>query len=132
LKKIFLICPVRNISKHTENRLREYVNKLESQGHMVYWPFRDTDQNDRTGLRIMRDNRQAIWEAPEVHIWLDANSEGSRTDLGMYFAFLMFTKKKLVVANRGDIFSTPDKSFNNFILSLAGENLDPESEKASK
>lgn len=119
-----MICPVRNVSKHTENRIREYVNKLESQGYLVYWPFRDTNQDDRIGLRIMRDNRQALWEANEIHIWFDADSEGSRTDLGMYFAFLMFAKKSLVIANRGDIFSTPDKSFNNFILSLAGEKLD--------
>lgn len=90
---------------------------------MVYWPLEDTNQDDPIGLRICADNRRAIWEADEVHIWFDTNSEGSIFDLGMYFAFLMIQKKKLIVINREHLFKTSQKSFNNVMLAL---------EKASK
>jgi len=118
LKKIFIISPVRNISKITERQIRVYVSKLQEQGHLVYWPLDHTDQNDKVGLRICHDNRKAIWEADETHIWFDSSSEGSGFDLGMYFAFLMFSKKKLVIANKDHVFRMPDKSFNNVILEL--------------
>lgn len=119
MKKVFIISPVRNIDKKTEAKIREYIGQLrEDKGYMIYWPLEDTDQNDKVGLRICHDNRQAIWQAEEIHLWFDTKSDGSRFDLGMFFAFLMFAKKKLVIINRDEVFSTPDKSFNNIILAL--------------
>lgn len=118
MKKIFILGPVRNIDQLTIKYIREHVNKLEEHGNMVYWPFRDTDQNDRVGLRICTDNREAIFEADEIHIWFDTNSAGSIFDLGMVFAFLRERRKKIVIINKSHCFSTPDKSFNNIMLAL--------------
>ena len=118
MKKVFILGPVRHITKHTEKNIREYVNKLEDKGYMVYWPLEDTDQDDKVGIRICCDNRKAIWEADEIHIWFDSSSEGSGFDMGMFFAFLMFSKKKLVIINKREIFATSYKSFNNVILEL--------------
>ena len=118
MKKVFIISPVRKIDKCIEGQIRFYVNGLKDKGYMVYWPLIDTNQDDKIGLRICNENRQAIWEANEVHIWFDPNSEGSGFDLGMYFAFLMFSRKKLVIINKDHVFPTADKSFNNVILAL--------------
>jgi len=91
-KKIFIICTVRM----GENpKAIEYVNKLEAEGHKVHYPPRDTNQIDDTGgFRICRDNRDAINEADEVHIFYDARSQGTHFDLGM--AFVLRKKIKLV------------------------------------
>jgi len=48
MKKIFLICPVRYGKKLTrenkkiQEKIKQYVEKLEKVGHKVYWPLRDT------------------------------------------------------------------------------------------
>ena len=85
---------------------------------MVYWPLENTDQNDKIGLRICTDNREAIVEADEIHIWFDTNSVGSIFDLGMVFAFLKEGHKKVFIINKNQCFTTPDKSFNNIMLAL--------------
>lgn len=81
--KTFLICPVRG---HDPNETKEVVQLLERQGWNVHWPPRDTNQNDDTGLRICRDNRQAIQAADVVHVIWDGKSQGCLFDLGMAFA----------------------------------------------
>ena len=118
MKKVFILGPVRNISQQTEKHIREYANKLRERGYMVYWPLEDTDQKDKVGLRICMDNREAIFEADEVHIWFDSNSIGSIFDLGMVFAFLRENPKKVFIINKSNFFTTPDKSFNNIMSEL--------------
>jgi len=118
-KKIFIICPVRNVDKETERILKDYVRKLEEEGHQVHYPSRDTNQNDPIGLRICGDNREALYEAQEIHIWFKKGSEGSIFDFGMYFMLLMFVpEKKLVLINKDQVKPTPEKSFQNVILEL--------------
>src|SRR3989344_1010569 len=112
--KIFLICPVRGITEQEKILIEQYVSDLETAGHAVHWPPRDTDQNDNAGLRICRDNRRALEEAQEIHIWWNGKSQGSVFDFGMAFAL----RKKIVLANPGSIEKTEEKSFNNVLLKI--------------
>lgn len=114
--KIFLICPVRGLSSEERTSIQIYVNILESAGHKIHWPPRDTDQDDPVGLRILHDNTQAIADSEEVHIWWNTDSRGSLFDLGVTFAL----KKKLVLANPESVLPTEGKSFNNVLLQLHG------------
>ena len=112
--KIFLICPVRGITEEEKNVIEQYVLNLEEAGHTVHWPPRDTDQNDSVGLRICQDNRKALEEAEEIHIWYNETSRGSLFDLGMAFAL----RKKVVLINRKRARRTPHKSFINVLLAI--------------
>jgi hypothetical protein len=110
--KVFLICPVRNVDEQTTTRIDAYVKSLEDRGVDVYWPARDTDQNDQIGFRICNDNYEAISSADEIHIWWNKDSKGSLFDLGMAWAL----EKELVVANQEEVTPTVGKSFQNVLL----------------
>lgn len=116
--KIFIICPVRNVDEDTNKKIRNHIDSLERAGHEVHWPYRDTDQSDINGINICIANREAIYSADEIHIWFDNNSQGSLFDIGMTFAFLRNTSKKLVLINKNDVIPTQHKSFNNVLLGL--------------
>ena len=121
-RRAFLISPVRNIAPETLEALRSYVNKLESEGVEVYWPYRDTDQTDPHGWTICSHNRSAILDANEIHIWYDKTSSGSIFDAGMVFALLgIGWVKKVVIANPDAVKPTPHKSFENVLLKLQEE-----------
>jgi nucleoside 2-deoxyribosyltransferase len=109
MTKIFIICPVRNVSPEENTQINNYVNSLENQGYQVYWPYRDTDQSDNIGYSICTDNRKAIDESDEIHVWFNSNSSGTLFDLGMAWAL----QKKLVLINQVEI--TESKSFANVI-----------------
>ena len=88
---IFVICPVRlGVSKEAT----EYANKLESQGHKVIYPPRDTEQDDETGYSICKSNLDGIKWADEVHVFYHALSQGIHFDLGQ--AFVLNKKIKVV------------------------------------
>jgi len=132
--KIFLISPVRNVSKTEREKIRLYVAHLEGLGHQVHWPERDTDQNDKIGFRIVTDNKKAILETDEVHIWWqweekkwwqkllwwtkERKSTGSLFDCGIAFA----VDKKMILANPESVARTPTKSFNNVLLEFHKKN----------
>ena len=117
--KIFLICPVRGVTEEEKETIKKYVSNFESAGHNVYWPFRDTDQNDEIGYRICSDNRRHISEADEIHIWWNGKSEGSVFDFGMAFMLLLFMPdKSIVLANPEMVQDTPHKSFANVLKTL--------------
>ena len=118
-KRIFVISPVRNIDKVTYAVIEKWVHAREAEGYKVHWPPRDTNQVDPIGLDICKQNREAIFWAGEVHIWLDLRSQGSLFDMGMTFAYLRDMRKKIVIINQDQIKSTPDKSFENVFLELA-------------
>lgn len=111
-RRVFLICPVRLATDEQKSRMMTYIEKLEKWGWRVYYPARDTDQDDRVGFRICDDNVKAIKKADEVHIFFDPESRGSLFDLGAAFAL----GKKLVVVNIEEVRSTPEKSFANVII----------------
>lgn len=57
---VFLICPVRSATEDQKEKMQQYINNLEQQGKTIYYPARDTDQNDAIGFRICTDNKNAI------------------------------------------------------------------------
>lgn len=117
--KIFLICPVRDANKEQLEKLDNYIATLESSGHKVHYPKRDTNQNDETGFRICSQNADAIKNSDEVHIFFDPSSQGSLFDLGVAFAF----SKKLIIANIDELTPTVGKSFTNMILEWNRKNV---------
>lgn len=111
--KIFIICPVRMASEQEKRRLEKYVIELTSEGNSVYYPAVHTNQEDTEtgGYRICSDNRNAIMEADEIHVFWNPESKGTLFDLGMAFAL----KKPLILANPEDIIPEEGKSFLNMI-----------------
>lgn len=110
--KTFLICPVRG---HDTTETQAIVDKLEAEGWVVHWPPRDTDQYDDAGLRICKDNLEAIKNADFVHIVWDGKSQGSLFDLGMAFAL----SKRVIPVSLPE--SSEGKSFQNMVRAWAGQ-----------
>ena len=110
--KIFLICPVHNLNETEKTVMKKYVESWEEAGHTIHWPPRDTNQDDPTGIRIYADNRTALENADEIHVWLDKDCEESRFYLGMAFAL----RKKIALLNREAVTRTDGKSFGNVLL----------------
>lgn len=116
MKKVFVICPVRDVTPEEKQAIQNYVEALEANNYQVHWPQRDTKQDgDPIGIRICSDNRAAIESADEVHVYWNGNSTGSFFDLGMTFAL----RKPVVIINQFE--QTPHKSFGNVLKALGGE-----------
>ena len=113
-KKIFLICPVREADEEEKEFLQNYISNLEKEGYKVHYPPRDTNQDDPVGYNICRENRQAILDADEIHIYFAPKSKGTLFDIGM--AFMM--EKPVFLVNIDKIERTPHKSFQNVLLEL--------------
>lgn len=94
--KIYIVCSVRDANKHHKNYLELYANLLESDGHKVHLPHRDTNQ-EATGYNICCQNYKAIKEADEIAVFYDETSQGSHFDLGIAFAL---NKKIRVFTNK--------------------------------
>ena len=109
MKKMFLICPVRNISEQDRKDLLLTLKKLESE-YEVYYPARDTDQNDNTGYRICTDNKNAIMQADIIGVYWDGKSQGGLFDMGMAFALNKPIKVILTPSK------TEGKSFQNMLM----------------
>lgn len=82
---IFVICSVRGASDVYRKKLEDYAEKLESEGHKVHLPHRDTDQTAR-GFDICTENMEAIKNSDEVHIFYLLTSQGTHFDMGVAFA----------------------------------------------
>ncbi len=123
-KRIFLICPVRDVKDEVNDKIRKYVEKLGKKGYRVHWPLYDTNQDDPVGTRILLDNFRAIFNADEVHIWYDKTSSGSHFDIGVTYTLLCLGyKKKIVFANRRSIkIESGKKSFPAVVRDLAEGN----------
>lgn len=110
---VFLICPVRNATEEQKEMMIAHIEKLEKSGLKVYYPARDTNQIDNIGFRICTDNKDAILNSKEIHIFWDKDSQGSLFDLGMAF----MVDKPLFIVNKDQLIPTEKKSFTNMILS---------------
>lgn len=96
-KRIFFICPVRNITKEQQIKINNITKNLEASGCIVHVPYRDTNQNDESGgIKICMDNLRALKDADEVYVFYDKDSQGVHFDLGMAFAL----NKTIVYVNR--------------------------------
>jgi len=113
-KSAFIIGPVRNMTEEEKRVIGGYVSKLESEGYKVHYPPRDTNQDDPIGTNIIAENREAIRNADEIHVYWNGKSKGSLFDIGMAYTL----DKPIVLINRGDIKKTPHKSFENVLLEL--------------
>lgn len=102
--RIFIIGPP-NMSE-----INEYISSLESQGHTVYYPARDTHKADLIGYRVYYNNVFAIRSADEIHIYYDPDNKESLFELGAAFA----SGKKLKIINKIDC--TNGQSLQNMIL----------------
>ena len=114
----FLICPVRNLTPEQKEQIGKRVSDLEDRGTQIYWPPRDTNQDDPIGLRICQDNRSAIANAKKIRVFWDPSSQGSLFDLGMAFGM----GKEIILENPESVQPTPQKSFNNVLLALNNQN----------
>lgn len=114
--RIFIICPVRNASAEQKDKITSYMDNQIANGHSVYYPAIHTDQSG-DGVNICKQNKSAIVEADEVHVFYDPNSAGTLFDLGMAYAL----NKPLVLINTVEL--TEHKSFNNVIRQWANETL---------
>ena len=108
--KTFLICPVRGADQTETEKI---VKKLEEAGFEVYWPYRDTKQEDPTGFQICVDNYAAIYNSNVVHVIWDGKSEGCLFDLGLAFA----CRKTIIPVSLPE--ETKGKSFQNMIREWA-------------
>ena len=93
--KVFVICTVRKANKGYIDKLNRYVHELEIGGANVHLPYRDTNQLE-SGINICKQNREAILNSDEVHIFYNPDSQGTHFDMGMAFAF---QKKIHVIEN---------------------------------
>ena len=107
MKKIFIICPVRDADSETKQRLEDYAAGLEKEGHRVHLPHRDTDQSDTIGYKICLTNMVAIKHADEVHVFYTNTSTGTHFDLGMAFALC----KNIVIVDIAEPYEPNKKSF---------------------
>ncbi|MBI2047614.1 MAG: hypothetical protein HYT27_00595 [Parcubacteria group bacterium] len=117
MANIYMICSVRNATEEEKAKVLEYVEALEKDGHTVKCPFRDTKQDDETGMRIVEEHEGDIIWADEIHIIWNPDSQGSlwdaaQTRMAMHF----MPEKKIVVGNVLEIEITNHKSYINAIL----------------
>jgi len=123
--KIFLICPVRQAGDALNERIAGYVATLEAKGHRVHWPKRNTKQDgDPIGIRICRDNREAMCSSDEVHVWYDPSSRGSCFDIGMAFVFRTKYGKPVRIANVEEFLDAPSAPQLSLLVHLVSQNAD--------
>ena len=83
--KIYVICPVRNVTEEQTEQIKQYVADLETEGHEVHYPPRDVNQECDTGWNIVTQHKAAMEACDRVDIFWDKTSSGSHFDLGMAF-----------------------------------------------
>lgn len=115
MKRIFIICSVRNTTDEYKAILEKYTQALEKEGHIVHLPHRDTNQL-ATGFEICSQNKEAIKNADEVHIFYSSQSTGTHFDMGVAFAM----SKKIVIVET-ELFDEK-KSFARMIWEWSMEN----------
>ena len=126
--KIYILCPVRNITSKQKKEIEDYVEYLEKEkqhpmgnyefdGDIVHYPPRDVNQDDETGINICTKHLKAMKECDEVHIFWDRESSGSHFDLGMAFAL----GKKIVLVKHYQQ-REKHKSYLNVIYEIQKEN----------
>ena len=92
--KVYLICPVRNVTEEQQIEIDTYAKQLENNGIIVHNPKYDAPQDDPTGFIICETHLNAMKNSDEVHVFWDVSSKGSHFDLGMAFAL----NKKVIIA----------------------------------
>jgi hypothetical protein len=112
-KRIYIICPVRNVKEHDKKNIEDYVRMEEAKGNKVFYPARDTIQDDGI-VNVLTSDREGMHKSNEVRVYYTEYSIGSIFDCGM--AFMSY--KPILLINREAVKPTPGKSFENFLLEL--------------
>ncbi|MBR9676517.1 hypothetical protein GOV04_00055 [Candidatus Woesearchaeota archaeon] len=100
-KKVFLACPVNNVTKEEKEFLDSYVKSLEAKGYKVYYPHRDTEQSDPSGgYQILVDSCNAVKNADQVHVFWNSKSRGSYFDVGTSFSEHLLRGLPIKLVNR--------------------------------
>ena len=121
-KDVYLICPVRNVTQETLEKMNRYVDDLELKGISIHYPPRDVDQTeDGVGLAISTAHREAMLECKEVHVFWDNESYGSHFDLGM--AFMLNAVKGIPIVIAKPIELTEKRSYGNILNQVAEKSL---------
>lgn len=106
MAKIFFISPVRLATPGNTEACKQYVEKLEKQGHCVWWPKRDNphQKTDPVGMQICDTNLGKILEADEIHIWFVPTSTGIHFDFGATYMLVRILgyKKRIIFVNRDE------------------------------
>lgn len=121
--KVYILSPVRNVTQEQQDTINEHVNQLNLQGHEVYLPIRDVNQEDPTGFDICSSHYLNMLNADRVDVFWDISSTGSHFDLGM--AFASGKRIKLITSFSEDCVG---KSYLKFINEL--ESLQSKSKNA--
>lgn len=79
---IYVVCPVALLTDKEKALIDSEVDNWEEQGHNVRLPYRDTDQEDAFGMRIIEEHEDDIIWADEVRVWYNRTSTGSFWDIG--------------------------------------------------
>jgi len=119
VRKIYIICPVRNCTEEEQKQLEAYVEKLEEQNCVVHFPPRDVDQT-LEGKDICIKHRERMWDANEVHIWWNPDSKGSYVDFGMAY-MRRYDKPHMKFVLINDFQPAVRKSYGTVIKQLCEE-----------
>lgn len=114
-ERIFIICPVRELTPEEDYFLRNYISGLKKEGCKVHYPPDDTNQNDPIGLNICTENRAAIKYADKVQIYYASKSKGTPFDLGMTF----MARKPLYIINADLLKYGIKDDFSKFLFKYA-------------
>ena len=113
--KVFIICPMNSATKKQKTQIENYAKQLQSSDIEVCYPA--SNQIDNTGFKTCCDNRTAIADCTEVHVFWNKNSDGILFDLGVAFGL----GKKLKIINPGDLDKKAGISFSNMIAKWSNE-----------
>ena len=123
-KKMFLVRPIAGISDEYREEIEVQIEHLRIT-YDVYDPLTQTDQN-KSELRICKQNREAMESADVVGVIWDLKSHGCLFDLGMAFAM----KKRIEpVTGYFPAINSSKKTFQNMVwaweLSGACDRVEP-------
>lgn len=125
MSESFLVCPVRDATPQQIAVIEHHNAIVESTGEKVYWPHKHTKQDgDPIGIRICRDNREAMFTRDKVRVWYDPKSRGSCFDIGMAFVFERTHPGQIVLANLDDFLRSPASPQFSLLLSIVAHTLD--------
>ena len=83
-------------SSQYKDKMLDYAEKMESEGHRVFFPALD-DSKFKSTLEILETNRKRMASADEVHLFYDGKSHGTIFDFGM--AFMAGKPLKIIYIN---------------------------------
>jgi len=101
----------------------EYVERLEKEGHEVYFPARDTSQDAITEAVILLQNWEGIKWCDEVHVIWNGKSYGTIFDLGNAYAINKPIFVEVVVGVEEELKKLYKRSWYSYLYKNVGKYL---------